>query len=58
MNMLEVVKQLATTGFTLNLYKSHLVQALAQVLGHLWTSVSFWVPNITKRTALIGKSDK
>ena len=41
----------------LNLHKSQLVQAAAQVLGHLWTSGGFWVPNITKLTALIEKMD-
>ena len=54
---LEAVKQLAATGFMLNLHKSQLVQAAAQVLGHLWTSGSFWVPNITKLAALIEKTD-
>ena len=38
---LEAVKQLAATGFMLNLHKSKLVQATAQVLGHLWTSSGF-----------------
>ena len=28
-----------------------------QVLGHLWTSGGFWVPNITKLTALMEKMD-
>ena len=28
-----------------------------QVLGHLWTSGSFWAPNVTKLTALIEKMD-
>ena len=28
-----------------------------QVLGHLWTSGSFWAPNITKLTSLIEKLD-
>ena len=41
----------------LNLHKSQLVQVVAQVLGHLWTSGSFWAPNITKLTALIEKTD-
>ena len=54
---LEVVKRLATTGFMLNLHKSQLVQAAAQVLGHLWTLGSFWAPNITKLTALIETMD-
>ena len=30
---------------------------MAQVFGHLWTLGSFWVPNITKLTTLIEKSD-
>ena len=42
---LEAVKRLATAGFMLNLCKSQLVQAMAQVLGHLWTSGGFWAPN-------------
>ena len=56
-NMLEAVKQLTAAGFMLNLHKSQLVQAAAQVLGHLWTSGSFWVPNVTKLAALIKKTD-
>ena len=56
-DMLEAVKRLATAGFMLNLCKSQLVQAMAQVLGHLWTSGSFWVPNVTKLTTLIEKMD-
>ena len=54
---LEAVKQLAATGFILNLRKSLLVQAAAQVLGHLWTLGGFWAPNITKLAALIEKMD-
>ena len=56
-DMLEAVKRLATTSFMLNLHKSQLVQAAAQVLGHLWTSGGFWAPNITKLAALIEKTD-
>ena len=41
----------------LNLHNSQLVQAAAQVLGHLWTLGRFWVPNITKLTTLIEKTD-
>ena len=54
---LEAVKRLAATGFMLNLHKSQLVQAAAQVLGHLWTSGGFWAPNITKLTTLMEKMD-
>ena len=54
---LEAIKQLAVASFMLNLHKSQLVQAAAQVLGHLWTSGSFWVPNVTKLTTLIEKLD-
>ena len=54
---LEAVKLLTATGFMHNLRKSQLVQADVQVLGHLWTSGSFWVPNITKLAALIEKMD-
>ena len=39
-DMLEAIKQL-TAGFMLNLHKSQLVQAVVQVLGHLWTLVGF-----------------
>ena len=56
-DMLEAVKRLAATGFMLNLCKSQLVQAVVQVLGHLWTSGGFWVPNITKLATLIEKMD-
>ena len=41
----------------LNLQKSQLVQAAAQVLGHLWTSGGFWAPNVTKLATLIEKTD-
>ena len=41
----------------LNLHKSQLVQAMAQLLGHLWTSSGFWAPNVTKLTTLLEKSD-
>ena len=41
----------------LNLHKSQLVQAAAQVLRHLWTLGGFWVPNITKLATLIKKMD-
>ena len=41
----------------LNLHKSQLFQAAAQVLGHLWTSGGFWAPNVTKLAALIEKTD-
>ena len=54
---LEAVKRLAAAGFMLNLRKSQLVQAAAQVLGHLWTSGGFWAPNVTKLAALIEKTD-
>ena len=56
-DMLETVKRLAVAGFMLNLHNSQLVQAAAQVLGHLWTSGGFWAPNITKLTTLIEKTD-
>ena len=55
--MLEAVKLLATADFMLNLCKSQLVQAVGQVLRHLWTSGGFWAPNTTKLTTLIEKSD-
>ena len=54
---LEAVKRLTTAGFMLNLHKSQLVQAAAQVLGHLWTSGGFWAPNVTKLAALMEKMD-
>ena len=50
--MLEAIKWLAIASFMLNLHKSQLVQAVAQVLGYLWTSGGFWVPNVTKLTNL------
>ena len=56
-DMLEAVKQLAATGFIPNLHKSQLIQAAAQVLGHLWTSGGFWVPNVSKLAALIEKME-
>ena len=54
-DMLEAIKQLSAASFMLNLHKSQLVQATAQVPGHFWTSGGFWVPNITKLTDLIDK---
>ena len=56
-DILEAVKWLAEASFMLNLRKSQLVQAVAQVLGHLWTLGGFWAPNSTKVTALMEKSD-
>ena len=38
---LEIIKQLTTASFMLNLCKSHLVQAMVQVLGDLRTSGAF-----------------
>ena len=55
--MLEAIKQLTAASFMLNLHKSQLVQAMAQVLRHLWTLGGFWEPNITKLTALLEKLD-
>ena len=55
--MLEAIKWLAVAGFILDLHKIQLAQAAAQALGHLWTSDSFWAPNITKLITLIEKSD-
>ena len=40
-DMLEAIKWLAAASFMLNLHKSQLVQAVAQVLEHLWTSDGF-----------------
>ena len=54
---LEAVKRLATTGFMLILCKSQLVQAVVQVLRHLWTLGGLLVPNITKLAALLEKMD-
>ena len=56
-NMLEAIRWLAVASFMLNLGKSQLVQAMVQVLGHLWTLGGFWAPNITKLTTLIEKSN-
>ena len=56
-DMLEAVKQLTMASFMLNLHKSQLVQATVQVLRHFWTLGGFWVPNTTKFTALMEKSD-
>ena len=39
----------------LNMHKNQLVLAAVQVLGHLWTLGSFWVPNVTKLTTLLEK---
>ena len=56
-HMLEAIKWVTMASFMLNLCKSQLVQAIAQVLRHLWTLGGFWAPNATKLTALIEKSD-
>ena len=53
--MPEAIKRLATASFMLNLQKNQLFQVAVQVLGHLWTSGGFWVPNFTKLTTLIEK---
>ena len=54
-DMLEAIKWLAMASFILNLHKSQLVQAVVQVLKHLWTSGSFWAPNVTKLTTFLEK---
>ena len=56
-DMFEAVKWLTVASFMLNLHKSQLFQAKVQVFGHLLTSGSFWVPNITKLTTLMEKLD-
>ena len=43
-DMLVAIKWLAAASFMLNLHKSQLVQATAQVFGHLWTSGAFGHP--------------
>ena len=55
--MLVAIKRLTVAGFMLNLCKSQLVQAAAYVIGHLWTLGGFLLPNVTKLTTLIEKSD-
>ena len=55
--ILGAIKWLTTAGFMLDLHKSQLVQAMAQVFWHLWTLGSFWLPNVTKLTALLEKLD-
>ena len=54
---LEAVKRLAAASFMLNLHKSQLFQATAQVLGYLWTLGGFWAPNIAKLATLIEKTN-
>ena len=54
---LEAVKRLAVTSFMLNLHKSQLIQAAAQVLRHFSTSGGFWVPSTTKLTTLMENLD-
>ena len=41
-----------------NLHKSQLFQAAVQVLRHLWTSGSFWAPNVTKLTTFLEKLNR
>ena len=41
-----------------NLYNNQLVQAEVQVLRHLWTSGSFWAPNVTKLTTFLEKLNR
>ena len=53
----KAIEWLAAASFMLHLCKSQLVQATAQVLTHLWTSGGLWMPNITKLTTLMEKSD-
>ena len=54
---LKAIKWFPAASFMLNLHRSQLVQAAVQVLVHLWTLGSFWIPNITKLTTLLKKSD-
>ena len=39
---LEAVRRLTTAGFMINLTKSQLVESMAKVLGHQWSSGGFW----------------
>ena len=54
---LEAIWLLTTAGFMINLKKSQLVEDVAKVLGHAWSSGGFWVPITTKLQALLEKSD-
>ena len=56
-DMLAAIKQLVAAKFLLTLCKNQMVQAVVQILGHLWTLGSFWAPNITKLTTLLEKLD-
>ena len=55
---MEAIWHLTKAGFMINLKKSHLVEDLVKVLGHYWSTGSFWVPNIKKLQALISKTDE
>ena len=55
---MEAIRRLTKAGFMINLKKSHLVEDLAKVLGHFWSTGGFWVPNIKKLHTLVAKTDK
>ena len=55
---LEAIRRLTKAGFMINLKKSHLVEDSAKVLGHFWSTGSFWAPNIKKLHVLVAKTDE
>ena len=55
---LEAIWCLTKAGFMINLKKSHLVEDSAKVLGHYWSTGSFWAPNVKKLQALVSKTDE
>ena len=55
---LEAIRHLTKAGFMINLKKSHLVEDLAKVLGHYWSTSGFWVPNVEKLHTLDSKIDE
>ena len=55
---LEVIRRLTKSGFMIHLKKSHLVEDLAKVLRHFWSTGGFWAPNVEKLYALMAKTDE
>lgn len=49
----EVIKRLAKSGFMINLKKSHLCETSLKILGHLWTSGGYWLPEPSKLVKLL-----
>ena len=49
----EVIRRLAKAGFMINLKKSYLWETNLKILGHLWKTGGYWLPEPTKLVGLL-----